>query len=445
MKRQHPPVVCGQRLLAIGLFATLAACSTAAPPAQSGADSIYVGGNIITINNAQPSAEAVAVKDGKITAVGTRADVEKTQKGANTQMVDLAGRTLLPGFVDAHGHVSQVAIQAISANLLPPPDGPATSIPQIQTILREFMTSSPAVKQYGVLIGFDYDDSQLGERRHPTRQELDAVSTEIPIVAIHQSGHLGVYNSKALAMAGVTAASRNPEGGTIYREADGKTPSGLLDENAHIAALLATLPKFTAEQMTEMFGAAQDIYLRNGFTTVQDGRTDPGTLSVLPLAAKAGAFKVDVVAYPDLVMNEKSPLLTGPLMSRTYADHFRIGGIKLGFDGSSQGYTAWFTQPYYKVQKGMKRDYVGFPTILFLAPDAVAERRIADAARQLGAETRVRLPILLTHLWHPGSEPGGVSGLLGPIWREAGGDANRRGHWPRSESAGSDAPLTQAP
>ena len=198
----------------------LAGCSEPAPPAASvtaadAADTIYYGGNIITINAAQPSAEAVAIKAGRIVAVGVRADIEKARKGAGTKVIDLAGKTLIPGFFDAHSHFLQVGIQAISANLLPPPDGPAASIPEIQRILRDFMATSATVKEYGVMIGFAYDDSQLAEHRHPTRQELDAVSTGIPIVITHQSGHLGVYNSKALALAGITAATPDPEGGTI--------------------------------------------------------------------------------------------------------------------------------------------------------------------------------------------------------------------------------------
>jgi predicted amidohydrolase YtcJ len=298
--------------------ATLAvATGCRGPVPEQTADTIYTGGNIITVYDAAPSAAALAVKDGKILAVGAKADVLKT-KGDTTKLVDLGGKTLIPGFVDAHGHLSQVGIQAISANLLPPPDGAATSIPQIQKAMRDFIATSPTVKQYGLAIGFDYDDSQLAERRHLTRQELDEISTEIPILVIHQSGHLGVYSSKALANAHITADSPNPEGGTIYREADGKTPNGLMDENAHIAMLMKTLPKFTPEQMIEMIGAAQDIYAKYGFTTVQDGRTDPASLAVFPQAAKTGALKLDVVAYPDLVMNEKSPLLQGAFMSRGY-------------------------------------------------------------------------------------------------------------------------------
>jgi hypothetical protein len=149
-----------------------------------------------------------------------------------------------------------------------------------------------------------------------------------------------------------------------------------MDENAHIGALFKVLPKFTAPQMLTMLGAAQDIYVKNGFTTVQDGRTDPRTLSVLALAATSGTFKIDVVAYPDLVMNEKNPLLTGALMSRNYSGHFRIGGVKLGFDGSPQGKTAWFTQPYFKVPPGAKPEYAGFP---LFASDAEPERLMSLA------------------------------------------------------------------
>lgn len=364
-----------QAVLAAATISVAAGCRAPAP--EQTADTIYIGGTIITINEAAPTAEALAVKDGIILAVGAKADVLKTRSTA-TKLVDLGGKTLLPGFVDAHSHLSQVGIQAVSANLLPPPDGPATSIPQIQQVMRDFIATSPTVKQYGLAIGFDYDDSQLAERRHPTRQELDAISTEIPIVLMHQSGHLGVYSSKALANGQITADSPNPVGGTIYREADGRTPNGLMDENAHIAMLMKTLPQFTPEQMMDMMGAAQDTYAKYGFTTVQDGRTDPMTLSVYPQAAKAGALKLDVVAYPDLVLNETNPLLKGAFMSRRYTGRFRIGGVKLGFDGSPQGKTAWFTKPYFKVPAGAKPDYNGFPIFPL---DAEPERLMTLAYR----------------------------------------------------------------
>jgi hypothetical protein len=95
------------------------------------------------------------------------------------------------------------------------------------------MATSPTVKAPHVVIGMNYDDSQLAEHRHLTRQELDSVSTDMPVFVIHKSGHIGVYNSKALAMFGITAKTPNPAGGLIEREADRKTPSGVMQENAH--------------------------------------------------------------------------------------------------------------------------------------------------------------------------------------------------------------------
>ena len=335
-------------------------CSSS-PNVASTADTIYFGGPIITVNDAQPNAEAVALKDGKILAVGARADLVKNNKGATTQMIDLAGKTMIPGFVDAHSHFSIVGLQAISANLLPAPDGPVNTIPALQQTLRDFIATSPTVKAHHVVIGMNYDDSQLAEHRHPTRHDLDAVSTELPIVAIHQSGHIGVYNSKALALFGITAKTPNPVGGVIEREADGKTPSGVMQENAHFAIAYKMIPKFTLEETTAQIQAGEATYIANGFTTVQDGKTDLATLKALPALADAGAFKVDIVSYADIATAGDDPILHGPLMSRSYTNHFRIGGVKLTFDGSPQGKTAWFTVPYYKVPAGEKKTYAGYP------------------------------------------------------------------------------------
>ncbi|ROZ85673.1 amidohydrolase [Pseudomonas neustonica] len=366
----------GFHLPIAALIGTLALPSAAQAAVINPADAFFFGGPILTMDDAQPNVEAVAVDDGIIVGVGSRAELEADFLGPETQLHDLKGRTLIPGFVDAHSHFSFVGIQAIAANLLPPPDGPGSSIAELQAALREYLNSSSRAQDYGILIGFNYDDSQLLEQRHPTRQELDAVSTSLPIMAIHQSGHLGVYNSKALEVLGINADTANPEGGTIYREKDGVTPNGLLAENAHIGALLKLIPRFTPQQSIDMLMQAQDIYLANGFTTIQDGRTSPDTLQGLAQAAKAGYFKIDVVAYPDLVSNLQNPMLKGPLMSRDYADHFRIGGVKLTFDGSPQGKTAWFTHPYFQPPEHEDANYSGHP----LFADEAEARRIMKQA-----------------------------------------------------------------
>jgi predicted amidohydrolase YtcJ len=178
------------------------------------ATSIYINGQIISVNASTGTVEAIAVKDGHIIALGSNSDIQKYQS-ETTRLVNLQGKTMLPGFVDAHSHLSGVAIQAVSANLLPAPDGSVNNIAQLQQALRDYMRQSPVVAEHKVVIGFNYDDSQLAERRHPTRHDLDAVSTELPIMALHQSGHLGVYNSRALEMFGINTESINPLGGII--------------------------------------------------------------------------------------------------------------------------------------------------------------------------------------------------------------------------------------
>ena len=345
-------------LVVVTAVALATACTTKNPAKV--ADTIYKGGAIITVNDAQPAAEAVAVKDGKILAVGTQADVLKL-KGEATQIVDLGGKTLIPGFVDAHSHFSVIGLQAISANLLPAPDGPVNTIPALQQTLRDFIATSEVVKAHRVVIGMNYDDSQLAEHRHPTRKDLDAISTDMPVFIVHQSGHIGVYNSKALSMMGITPKSTNPPGGVIEREADGKTPSGVMQENAHFGIVYKLLPKFSAEETIAQFHAGEASYISNGFTTVQEGKTDLATPKALPGLANAGVFKIDIVSYADIAAMDDDPILHGPLMSRSYTNHFRIGGVKLTFDGSPQGKTAWFTQPYFKAPPGEKKTYAGYP------------------------------------------------------------------------------------
>ncbi|MEZ8132786.1 MAG: amidohydrolase [Porticoccaceae bacterium] len=343
----------------IGLT-VLTATACTEKPALVAADTIYFNGNVITLDSNELMAEAVAVKDGKILAVGDN-ETMMSLSNQDTHQVDLKGKTMLPGFVDGHSHLSGVAIQAVTANLLPPPDGPGQNIAMLQRTLRDFMATSEMVKQHSVVIGFNYDDSQLEEGRHPNRHELDAVSTEMPIMITHQSGHIGVYNSKALEMFGINAESDDPSGGIIQREAGSKEPNGVLEENAHFALLYKIIPPFTVKENVAAMKAAEMQYLSNGFTTIQDGKTDPTTLGLMAQYAADGGFTADVVVYADVAGMTDHTILNGPLHSGEYVNRFRIGGVKLTFDGSPQGKTAWFTKPYLVAPSGQDASYSGYP------------------------------------------------------------------------------------
>lgn len=387
-------------LLALALFASIPANAASG----QAADRIYLGGPILTMDDRQPRAEAVAIADGRILGVGARDQIERTHRAAQTTLHDLQGHALLPAFFDAHSHFSMVGLQAISANLLPPPDGPGRSIAELQTALREHLAAHPEVREMNLLIGFNYDDSQLAEKRHPTRQELDAVATDMPIVAIHQSGHLGVYNSLALEQAGIDATTVNPEGGVIIREADGVTPNGVMEENAHIA-----IPRFTAAQHADMLDRAQQIYLANGFTTAQEGRASADTVLGMQQAGEANLLKLDLVIYPDLEQTLDNPILSGPLMSRRYQNHLRLGGVKLTFDGSPQGKTAWFTQPYVEPPEHEQAGYRGRPIFANDAVPLAMMRKAYSSGWQVlihtNGDAAIDQMIRLVRMAQPGNPP----------------------------------------
>lgn len=326
------------------------------------AETIYLGGDIITMDDKRPSAEAVAVLRGKILATGTKADVMK-HKGDVTKVIDLGGKALLPGFIDSHGHMIGVGLQRSVANLLPPPDGMCDSVSGLQGSLTRWADSEAAKRIAGgrVIIGFGYDDAQLKERRHPTRHELDAVSMEKPVVIIHQSGHIGVINTKALEIAGISAMSVNPAGGLIRREDDGKTPNGVLEETAWLRVLMGNVLPFVSQgNMRYFMEQGQQAYAELGFTTLQEGRATAEEVKTLAEAALAGVLRMDVVAYQDPFAGkgDLDPRWHGP----EYKGRFRVGGIKVNLDGSPAGKTAWLTKPYKVPPPGQGDNYRGYPT-----------------------------------------------------------------------------------
>ncbi len=336
-----------------------AVLASSATTAQEVADTIYLGGSILTINDVQPTAEAIAVKDGRILAVGDLASVTAFQ-ATQTKVFDLSGRTLLPGFIDSHGHVVMGGIQALSANLLSPPDGAVIDIASLQDSLRTWAEKNAEfVKQSKMIIGFGYDNAQLAEVRHPTREDLDAVSTEHPIMIVHQSGHLGVANSKALEMAGISASSENPDGGVIQRDANGE-PNGVLEEYAFFTALAPMLGQLGSEGMQAFAKAGADMWASFGYTTAQDGRSSGGVVEALKAIDRKGQLPIDVIAYPDVL--ESQDYLEANV-SKEYTGHVRVGGCKLTIDGSPQGFTALRDRPYYDPVGNYPEGYAGYAAV----------------------------------------------------------------------------------
>lgn len=327
--------------------------------AQDVADRIWRNGPILTMSDAAMRAEAVAVKDGRIVAVGSDADVMKL-KGENTEVIDLAGRAMVPGFVDSHGHVVFGGLQALSANLLAPPDGGVGDISSLQDTLRTWAEANgEVVKKVNLIVGFGYDDAQLAELRHPTRQELDAVSKDVPIVVVHQSGHLGVANSKALETAGIDASSKNPPGGVIRRDKNGE-PNGVLEEYAFFGVFVPMLNKLGHDGLLAFASSGAKLWASFGYTTGQDGRSAPSIVKALRELGASGDLPIDVVSYPDALETRD---FIAQNASRDYKNRVRVGGCKLTIDGSPQGFTALRDRPYYNPVGNYPPGYAGYGAI----------------------------------------------------------------------------------
>lgn len=320
------------------------------------------------MNDAALRAEAIAEKGGRIVAVGARDEVMRF-KGERTELIDLGGRTLLPGFVDAHGHMFLGGVQALSANLLAPPDGTVTDIASLQQVVREWMKANEAaVHKVGLVLGFGYDNASLAEHRHPTRDDLDQISTDVPILLWHQSGHIVAINSKAIELTGITADTPDPAGGVIRRKAGSTVADGVFEETAAMPVLMKLLSRVGPEGAKVFARAGADLWARYGYTTADEGRSFPETVKIMREVADEGGYRIDVVTYPDVLV-DRDFILQG--FSQNYLNRFRIGGAKLTIDGSPQGFTAWRDRPYYKPVGDYPSGYAGYP--------AASEEAVMDA------------------------------------------------------------------
>lgn len=310
---------------------------------------------VVTVDDEQPLAEAVAIRDGRILAVGASADVLEIA-GPKATVRDLGGATLAPGFIDAHGHLSILAQSAAMADLQPPPAGDVTTMAELQAKLAGWRSAHPAAPW---ISGFGYDDSLLAEQRHPDRHDLDAVAADVPVMLVHTSAHFVTCNTACLAAAGITAETPDPPGGVIRREADGRTPNGVLEETA-LNLVMQHMPRPDQAMRIAGMEAAQAIYARNGITTVQDGASSPQQVEDMRKAAAEGRFYLDIVAYQHFP--DGSSIGGDFASSPVYEGHFRVGGIKLILDGSPQGKTAWLTKPYVVPPAGQETGYSGYGT-----------------------------------------------------------------------------------
>lgn len=334
-------------------------CETNKEKDQLNLASVYSGGDIITmVGDSAIYVEAVLVNNGRIKFLGpVNEAINLAGKGHN--LIDLKGKTMLPGFIDGHSHFASFSGQAIGAKILPPPDAGANNIPELINILKAWNTRENR-ELTGWIFGMGFDDSVIEEKRFPTKHDLDQVSTEFPIMIIHISGHFAVLNSKGLEMLNINSATKNPEGGIIRRE-KGNEPNGVLEELAAIPYYTKALSPKSVKAANKFFESGQEMALSYGYTTAQEGRAMLENHDMLVNAANANKLKLDVVSYIDYMFVDS--LMKTKWNSKIYNNNYRIAGMKLTLDGSPQGRTAWRTEPYLIPPDGAEEGYLGYPAI----------------------------------------------------------------------------------
>ncbi|MCJ1961450.1 amidohydrolase [Novosphingobium mangrovi (ex Hu et al. 2023)] len=361
--------------------AALLACASSQALAQEAADLLLTNGEVVTMDPDHPFASAVAVRDGRIVAVG---GAELSEAYTAPETIDLAGRTLMPGFIDTHIHIIGQAPRAIAA-------GKARSIAQLQEMVRA------KARELGPgewITGYGWDEAQMAEGRNPLRADLDAAAPDNPVALTRAGHHSIVGNSLALAKAGIDAQTPDPEHGLIERGADG-VPNGLVRERTDL--FLSHVPPATSEEMKPSWTAELMALLPLGITslmealsTIDDEPVDKGGLA----PEKRGAVHTwrqfreiyaahgtelprttMYIVYPGAERLKRFPWRTGH-----GDDRLKIGpiGEAPGVDGGFTGPTAWTLADY----KGME----GFRGRLAIEPDALEEmvRTSRDLGWQMG-------------------------------------------------------------
>ncbi|MFK7848892.1 MAG: amidohydrolase family protein [Rhodothermales bacterium] len=343
------------------LFAALYGSLLAVPilSAQT-ADTIYHNGSILTMAGEEPAyVEALVVKAGKIAHAGSR-DEALAMKDESTKIVDLGGKALLPGFLDAHSHYINSLLVANQCKLYAPPSGPGKDVPSIIAELKKY-AAERNIPKGEMIMGYGYDDTAMPDGRLLNRDDLDAAFPDNPVRIDHVSMHGAVMNSLALKKYGISAATKTPPGGVIVRKPGTEEPYGLIMETAFLPVMEQAEP-MTAQQEIEWTRAGQLLYAEAGITTAHEGASHLPQFETMKRASEAGANIIDVVAYPFITDVDKVLAELPATEWGKYNNRFKVGGVKITLDGSPQGRTAFFTTPYLTGGPGGEKDWKGEPT-----------------------------------------------------------------------------------
>jgi predicted amidohydrolase YtcJ len=319
------------------LFICTVRAEEAAPPR---ADAIFIHGNIYTgvvdkaAFNAVKRAQAIAVRGDRVQAVGENAEILKL-KGPNTQVIELDGKFVMPGFNDAHAHLSEGGFEALHVNLVG-----TKSLDEFRDRIRANVASAAPGAW---ILGGGWDENLWPVKTVPTRWDVDEVSAGHPVFLERVDGHIAVANTRALQIASITIASRDPKGGKIDRDANGQ-PNGILRETARQAVTNA-IPAPTHDERRAAMERALAEAARWGVTSVQDNSGDWDDFHVLEEIQKDGKLTARISEW--LPFNDSVADLEVKRKEHSASDPMLHTGMLKGFtDGSLGSHTAALIEPY---------------------------------------------------------------------------------------------------
>lgn len=310
---------------------------------------VLLGGKIVTVDPKNTVAEAIAAKDETILLVGSNADV-KQLIGKSTKVIDLKGKTVLPGFIDSHEHCIARGLQTDYVSLSSPP------MNSINDIVEALASKAKQKRENEWVIGNWWDESKLKEKRFPTRYDLDKASTKHPIYIGRAGGHNAVTNSLALQIAGISSDTPQPQGGRIEKDEKGE-PTGRLDEIAAMNKVRSKVPEPSPEEsiqlMVQHWPIIEKMLLSWGITTMDEAHIKaPQAIAYQELLQQGnlhmriGLMLDGMAPYGGYATSDltRQGLRTG----FSWSNKLRVIGVKLGVDGAMGSHTAAFNKPYEK-------------------------------------------------------------------------------------------------
>lgn len=312
---------------------------------------IYHNAQIITMEEECPIAQAMYIEDGKIQNVGSDEEIMSLKK-EDTILIDVEQKVIMPGFIDSHSHLSSMIFHYLLIDI---GTDKCKTIEDIVAVLKQEYTRNPP-NQNEWLIGWGYNNDIFEDEKHPTKYDLNKISTSVPIMILHALGQCAVCNSPALKLFGYAGKDfKVPTGGIVEKVKEDTT--GLIIGNALYDTDVIPFP--SVERIICALQKAIYEYVSNGITTIQDARTGPLEYVLLKNLSDLNKLPVDVISY--ITKDTLKKTKPNPVESICYQNRYRVGGYKIELDGSPHLRTAWLSKPYYIVPEQKADNYRGFP------------------------------------------------------------------------------------